>query len=71
MITIPFKSKEPYFSKEKDGTKPNTVRKLDMSDIRFFQLVTAAHTRFKIGEVRILSSLENLVSVTISFLRET
>lgn len=36
--TVRFKSVEPFFTKEKDGIKPNTVREIDMSDERFLKL---------------------------------
>lgn len=36
--TVCFKSVEPFFTKEKEGIKPNTVREIDMSDERFLKL---------------------------------
>lgn len=38
--TVRFKSVEPFFTKEKEGIKPNTVREIDMSDERFLKLAT-------------------------------
>lgn len=35
---VEFKSIEPYYRKEKDGLKPNTVRHVDMKDERFVLL---------------------------------
>jgi hypothetical protein len=32
--TVSFKSQEPFFSKESDGRKPNTLRKLNEGDPR-------------------------------------
>lgn len=36
--TVHFKSVEPFFTKEKEGIKPNTVQEIDMSDERFRKL---------------------------------
>jgi hypothetical protein len=34
MDKVSFKSREPFFSKEADGRKPNTIRQLDEDDPR-------------------------------------
>ncbi len=40
MINVQFKTKEPYYSKEEDGNKCNTVRKIDgYNDVRFEDLM--------------------------------
>lgn len=38
-MIIQFKSKEPYFSKEEDGYKCNTVREVGQDDSRFDDLM--------------------------------
>lgn len=48
-----FKSKSPFFEKERDGVKPNTVRKIDLSDERFIDLIVWNRNGFKFGDITI------------------
>ena len=42
MTTVEFKSNQSNFWKEKYGLKPNTIRKIDMKDIRFKGLLNGS-----------------------------
>jgi len=49
---VHFKSNEPYFSAEKLGLKPNTVREVDMTEEKFRKLAAMAQTG-KYGKIEI------------------
>ncbi len=40
-IEVRFKSVEPFFSQEKSGFKPFTIRKFDLDDCRFSSIIGA------------------------------
>jgi hypothetical protein len=45
MIKLNFKSKSPFFEKERDGIKPNTFRQLGDNDSRFDELMQIIQTK--------------------------
>lgn len=48
-----FKSISPYFEKERDGLKPNTVRVVDIEDKRFIKLLGMEEFGYEPGEIKI------------------
>lgn len=51
---VQFKSIDRIYHKEKLGIKPNTVRKIDLSDERFLHLISKAYSGFNDNEISIL-----------------
>jgi len=49
-----FKSYSHFFEKERDGVKNNTVRKIDLNDDRFLDLVAWAVEGWNDGEIQII-----------------
>jgi len=58
MMKVIFKSISPYFDRERDGQKPNTVRRIDMTDDRFLLLAHMKHTG-KLGFITIVKICAN------------
>ena len=48
-----FNSIEPFFSKEKQGLKNNTIRKIDLNDSRFQRLIHYNWIGYNQGELKI------------------
>ena len=51
-MEIEFKSIEPYYRAEMSGLKCNTVREIDLNDLRFQEIVERAKTGYY-GEITI------------------
>lgn len=56
--TISFKSQEPFFSKEADGRKPNTIRKIMEDDPRW-QILSKWMALDSYGQIEITSARGN------------
>lgn len=48
-----FKSRQPFFDKEKYGIKNNTVREIDLEDERFLRLIRFNEEGYDRGELKI------------------
>ena len=48
-----FKSREPFFSKEKSGIKNNTVRSIDLNEDKFKQLIHRMVVGWNPGDIQI------------------
>lgn len=53
--TVCFKSVSPFFEKERNGLKPNTVRVIDLDDERFLTLEQWAFNNKPLGEIQIMN----------------
>lgn len=53
MKLFEFKSKQPFYNKEKSGIKSNTIREIDLNDARFLHLIYWMIHGWKGGEIRI------------------
>ena len=60
---ITFKSIPDMFSKERDGLKPNTLRKVDINDNRFFRLISCIKRvePYPLIEIRNTETLESFI----------
>lgn len=65
---IEFKSIEPFFSQERDGTKPFTIRQVDRKDPRFRALARWPGWRMIWGPLWVIKSTNPATGE--SFLRE-
>lgn len=52
-LLVKFKSDKKFFYKERDGRKNNTVRFIDVTDIRFKKLLGLSSVDFEIGDIDI------------------
>lgn len=48
-----FKSWEPYYTKERLDVKNNTVRKIDLNDIRYRELIAWNEIGYNDGDIKI------------------
>ncbi len=48
-----FKSRQPFFDKEKAGIKNNTVREIDLNEDKFLELIQHMMNGFNDGDIRI------------------
>ena len=48
-----FKSRSPFFEKEREGVKNNTVRKVDLDDNRFLELISWNEQGYNDGDIKI------------------
>ena len=53
MKVFKFKSISPYFEKEREGLKPNTVREVDLNDERFTSLIVWNELGYNPGDLQI------------------
>jgi hypothetical protein len=48
-----FKSREPFYTKERAGIKNNTVREIDLNEDRFLELIHSMIEGFNDGDLKI------------------
>jgi len=51
--TYKFKSREPFFTKEKLGIKNNTVREIDLNEEKFLELIQHMMAGFNDGDIAV------------------
>ena len=51
--TFCFKTSEEYFWKERGDMKNNTIRKIDLNDVRFRELIAWAEISWNVGDIKI------------------
>lgn len=62
-----FKSKQIFYEKERENLKNNTVRKIDLNDFRFLELIYWNHAGYNEGDIQI--EIVNADSENESFIR--
>ena len=67
-----FKSREPFYSKERAGIKPNTVREINLNEDKFLELIQHTMNGFNPGdiEIEILETIEGFIGGTGRFVRD-
>ena len=65
---FPFKSRQPFFDKERHGVKNNTVREINLNEDKFLELIQWMMNGYDLGDIQI--EITNVEDPALSFGRD-